>query len=237
MENKNKIRNFYSAFTFYSKDIRQQVEEEYLSTNTEGNLDKDVINKIIGNRWKEEPYNIKHMYEMFSVLDKIRFLNESHKEIKYPYSMIENETDYCKKEELVNKICHFKMLFGNPGQPLSEDAKYIIYYNLNIAEYKEKNKQDSLDNICKKMYDDFEELSDYDFNKMVMNSNFNLKNATYEIIDETAMKYIPSRMVDNLQTNEDVDNQPMKRKHDNEENEIENKCIKRSNDCNLYGIF
>lgn len=237
MNNKNK-RHYYSAYNFYLKDIRLVVEEEY-SKNvlTEECLNKDVINKLCGEKWKKEFYDIKLKYEMFAVLDRLRYLKETNMVLKYPYDVIENEKDNFIKEEIIRKICHFKLIFENL-RSLNNDAKYMIYYNINFNNY--FNPFISVDEISKNIYMEFMKLSEAQKNKFIQDNNINIKEISEDIIDIDAIKYLPSRMAyliklqnksndeNDLQTNKFNNNHPIKRKVSQELDVENHKHIKLS---------
>lgn len=180
---------------------------------------------------------------MFAILDKIRYMKESKKVLIHPYDIIDQEKDNFIKEEIISKICHFKLIFNNNNnnKPLSEDAKFIIYYNININKYILKNPSLTIDEISEKIYDDFMSLSDLELDEIIENSNTNI---SYELIDKDATKYLPSRMAyliesekgsneeNELQINKKIENQPIKRKSNEENDEIINKRLKSLEEVN-----
>lgn len=181
---------------------------------------------------------------MFAILDKIRYMKESKKVLIHPYDIIDQEKDNFIKEEIISKICHFKLIFNNNNKSLSdlsEDAKFIIYYNININKYILKNPLLTIDEISEKIYDDFMSLSDLELDEIIEESNTNI---SYELIDKDATKYLPSRMAyliesekdsneeNELQINKKNENQPIKRKSNEENDENTNKRLKPLEEVN-----
>lgn len=164
--------------------------------------DRDVINKMIGGKWKKEKYDIKHKYEMFAFLDRLRFFKKSKKTLEESHLLVEAERNLIDKEEMVSKICHLKQIFldHKKSNDENDDGPYVIYYHKRVEEILKIHPEKKVEELGEMIYKEFVETiignkAKFDELKKT-SSSIKIKRENLSLIDENVLNYLPSRMRD-----------------------------------------
>lgn len=186
-----------------NEDIPLDELKERVSKLNICDLNKDAINKLCGEKWKSECYDIKHKYEMFAVLDKLRYLKESKNVLSQPYIIIDQEKDYFIKEELISNMCHFKLTYQKDRKKGS-NIKFMVFYIINFKKFNEESL--TIYEISEIIYNEFMKLSEVAKKSVLEISRVNIEKQSSELINN---EYLNTP--DIIRTYIEIEDKPVKR--------------------------